>query len=329
MGVGIDDRGRCGGRAPNDLALAFDLRGDGGASLVEHGIDIDALALQHHLALHDAGNVDQFGDQVAQLIDLALDHLAHRSQLRAGALHPSQQGRDIGDRRQRAAHPMRQLGHEVFAALLRQAQLAAVFRHAVFERLALRDVQAGADVAQEHAVIAVARDPGIENPAINAVMTAQPVVEAERCVGTEAGFIDAQAALEVVGVHALGPARSHFLAQRATAKREPGIAEPFRLPLGAGHPDQDRRRLRARLGTALGLDLAARPLDPLAHVAEHGEVLHWRAHAGWRVGVHQGHVHRPGFAACGPDLNPARPTRRQRMRGIAGRANGNRSQLGK
>src|SRR5206468_5824997 len=52
-----------------------------------------------------------------------------------------------------------------------------------------------------------------------------------------------EAALEIVRMHAVGPAISHFLFHRATGKLEPRLVEKSAELVQARHPDQDGRRV--------------------------------------------------------------------------------------
>ena len=63
------------------------------------------------------------------------------------------------------------------------------------------------------------------------------------CAPVEVVEVELDAALEVVGVHAFGPAVAHLLLERAPGEREPGLVEVVALRVEAGAPDHDRRVL--------------------------------------------------------------------------------------
>src|SRR4029079_7927580 len=65
----------------------------------------------------------------------------------------------------------------------------------------------------------------------------------KRLALVERAAIGVQAALEVLGVHVVGPAVAELLRHRAADEVEPRLVEPGAELVGAAHPDQHRRRV--------------------------------------------------------------------------------------
>ena len=84
----------------------------------------------------------------------------------------------------------------------------------------------------------------VEDPAVRAVVAEQPVLHLERSARLERAAVDAEAALEVVRMHALGPAVAELLLHRAPAELQPPAVEVGAASRGLGHPHQRRRRVR-------------------------------------------------------------------------------------
>ena len=260
-------------RDAHELAALFGLARHLAHRTVDQVVDVHALALQHDLALGDAGHVDQVGDQAAQVVDLAFDDLAHHHQPVVAAFEPAQDGGGVGDRCQRVAQLVRQPGQEVFAAMTGQAQGARVRGELVFEQLAVGDVQATADVAQERTVGTEAWHAGVHHPAERSVLALQPVVHRERLALRKAVGDDADAAFGVLGMHALHPAAAEFLSQAATTKAQPRLVEPVARQVFVGHPQQHGRRVRRRLGSAFGLLHRTGGLHRGGHIAQHQKAV--------------------------------------------------------
>src|SRR6266853_6139012 len=100
------------------------------------------------------------------------------------------------------------------------------------------DVHARTDVASEIFLSVIARHTAIRNPAIFAVVTSKPVLHDERFPGIKRFDVGFEAALEIVRMHAVGPAISHFLFHRATGKLEPRLVEKSAEFVQARHPDK-------------------------------------------------------------------------------------------
>src|SRR5260221_11564412 len=65
---------------------------------------------------------------------------------------------------------------------------------------------------------------------------------------------DAPTAIEVLGVHAFSPALAELIAERSSAKREPGSVEPLAEHVRAAHPDQHRCTVAGGLGATLAFE---------------------------------------------------------------------------
>src|SRR5206468_7193037 len=115
------------------------------------------------------------------------------------------------------------------------------------------DVHARTDVASEVFLSVVARHTAIRNPAIFAVVTSQPVLHDERFPGIKRFDVGFEAALEIVRMHAVGPAISHFLFHRATGKLEPRLVEEGTKFIRVRHPDKDGRRVSYHAESLLAL----------------------------------------------------------------------------
>src|SRR5438552_1654995 len=84
-------------------------------------------------------------------------------------------------------------------------------------------------------------------------MTSQPVSHDERLPGVKRFSVGFEAALKIVRMHALGPAISHFLLNRAAGKLEPGLVEESAEFVQARHPDKDGRRVSYHAETLFAL----------------------------------------------------------------------------
>ena len=70
---------------------------------------------------------------------------------------------------------------------------------------ALRDIDAGADVAGELPIWGIAGHTVIEYPAILSVGSSETILHAERLTSMKGGEIDLQAAIKILSMDALGP----------------------------------------------------------------------------------------------------------------------------
>ena len=164
----------------------------------------------------------------AAVLGLPVGHLlgAEAEQLGGGgvvALHPARgvaQDHAFAHRRQQGAH-----------VLLAVAQLGLGVA-------AVGDVEAGADVAGELAVAGVDRAAGVDDPAVLAVVAAQPVFHLEGGAHREVLEVGAHAAVEVFAVNAPRPAVTLFFGEAAAGEVEPGLVEVVALGVDAGAPDE-------------------------------------------------------------------------------------------
>jgi len=129
----------------------------------------------------------------------------------------------------------------------------------------LVDIDAAADETREGSAIVGEWNTAIEDPAVGPVVAPQAVLHFERFTAPEVIEVIRHAAIEIVRVHALGPAFTHLLLERAAGEREPGLVEIVAVRVQAGAPDHDRRMLHeqaqavlsSRRSSAHGLDYAA------------------------------------------------------------------------
>ena len=117
---------------------------------------------------------------------------------------------------------------------LRMRKLAIV----LFELLPVRDVDGGADIADEIAIRRMAWHALLQNPMIVAVVPAQPVFDLEPLPGIECGLIGFAAVLRVLRMHALQPARSGFLLQATPGELQPALVEEVAMLVVIRNPEQ-------------------------------------------------------------------------------------------
>ncbi len=193
---------------------------------LDDAVHRDVLAHQRDLALGRAGDVDQLLHQPAEPADLAFQDLAQADQDRVAVLEGAQDAGGVGDRRQRIAHLVREHRQELPLAALGQAQRLGPLGKSLLEHLALVDLDRAADEAGR-GTLGVAQDNAVvDEPAVLAIVAAQPQVESERALRLEAGGADAEAALQVLGVDEAGPAVAPQLADGSAGESAPRRAEP-------------------------------------------------------------------------------------------------------
>src|SRR5690606_29888372 len=91
--------------------------------------------------------------------------------------------------------------------------------------------------------LVVERGAAIGHPAVDAVVTAQAVLHLEGSPRGEVLLEDAQAAREVVRVHAAGPSVAELELERAAGEAQPRLVEVVAPPVQPGAPDHRRRCL--------------------------------------------------------------------------------------
>ena len=147
---------------------------------LDDAVDRHRLAHQRDLALGGTGDVDQLLHQPAEAADLTLEDLAQADQDRVAVLEGAQHAGHVGDRRQGIAQLVRQHRQELALAPLGQAQRLGPLGQRLLEHLALVDVDRAADEAGRGAVGAAQDRAVVDEPAVLAVVPAQPQVEGER-----------------------------------------------------------------------------------------------------------------------------------------------------
>src|SRR5262245_24671138 len=101
------------------------------------------------------------------------------------------------------------------------------------------DIHTWADVASKRAVRVITGHSVIRNPAIFAVISSEPVLHDERFARVECFRVCLEALLQIVRIHALGPAISHLLFQTAARKLQPAFVEKSAQFVDSGHPDKN------------------------------------------------------------------------------------------
>lgn len=121
--------------------------------------------------------------------------------------------------------------------------LLAVLLRGILRFAALVDVYAASDESHEVPGVIETGSAAIEYPPVHAVATTEAIFHFERFSAVEAIAIVRYAALEIVGVHALGPAVPHLLLDGAPGERKPGLVEVVTLRVQSRAPDHHRRML--------------------------------------------------------------------------------------
>src|SRR5207247_3730635 len=127
--------------------------------------------------------------------------------------------------------------HDKASRIRRETHSLLAFPQSLLLVYQFSDVHARTDVASEVFLSVIARHTAIRNPAIFAVVTSQPVLHHEWFPSFKRFDVGFEAALEIVRMHAVGPAISHFLFHRATGKLEPRLVEKSAELVQARHPD--------------------------------------------------------------------------------------------
>src|SRR5215470_14322099 len=122
----------------------------------------------------------------------------------------------------------------------RQTYPLLAFAQSLFLGYRFGDVHTRSDIAREVFLGVVTRHALIGNPAVFAIVTAQPVLHHERLPGVKGFGVSLKASLQIVRMHAFRPAVSHFLFQRAAGKLEPGLVEEDAELVHTRHPNKDR-----------------------------------------------------------------------------------------
>jgi hypothetical protein len=105
----------------------------------------------------------------------------------------------------------------------------------------LVNVDTAANIARKASRIICERNAAIEDPAVDAVVPAKPVLHFERLAPVEVIEIVPDAAVKVVRVHTLRPAVAHFLFDRPPRVRQPRIVEVVAAGVNTRTPNHDWR----------------------------------------------------------------------------------------
>src|SRR5687768_2406624 len=101
----------------------------------------------------------------------------------------------------------------------------------------LRDVEARPDEASEGAVGDEQRCRVVEEPAVLAVMPAEPILHHERFTTVEGANVYVKAALEIFTMNTVGPAVSNLGFERTSGEVEPLLVEVGAALVDTGNPD--------------------------------------------------------------------------------------------
>src|SRR5213078_2328692 len=105
------------------------------------------------------------------------------------------------------------------------------------------DVHARSNVTSELFLGVVTRHSRVRNPTILAIFSSEPVLHDKRFAPIECVRVNLETPLQIVRVHAFGPAISHFLLDCAAGKLHPGFVKESAEFVRPGHPDKDRSRV--------------------------------------------------------------------------------------
>src|SRR5262249_38683917 len=93
------------------------------------------------------------------------------------------------------------------------------------------------------AVAGVSWHSGVIDPAMCAVVTAEPVLHPELLPGVEVAHVNFEATIKILSMNAFRPPISELLRHAATSKGQPRPIKPYTELVLSGHPDHDRRRV--------------------------------------------------------------------------------------
>src|ERR1700722_7018831 len=99
------------------------------------------------------------------------------------------------------------------------------------------DIGTGADVSEKGTVPRIARNSGVFNPTIRAIVATQPIFHSEFLPRVKVPDIGFKATIKILRMNTLRPAATEFLVHVATAKSQPRPVEPDALLVRTGHPD--------------------------------------------------------------------------------------------
>ena len=187
-------------------------------------------------------------------------HLAEHLQVRGKPLDVRLAfGAVAAEQRDEAEHDL----HVVADPVLHLAQQHFALRHGLLElllrELLVGDVDSRAEIAEELAGGGEIRPPGVEDPAVDPVMAAQPVGGAEFPAVPERLLVDRETLLAVVGMHALRPSLALRLLHGAAGEAQPRPVEPVAELVRAGAPDHHRRIVGQQQEILLGVTGLGKP----------------------------------------------------------------------
>lgn len=107
----------------------------------------------------------------------------------------------------------------------------------------LRDIDAGADVAEELPFGVETGDAVTMDPSIFSVGAPPPVFLGKRLAGVKGRLIAIEAARKILRVHPFGPAVAKLLLRGTSGEMQPGLVEIGAQFVRPRHPDHDRGRV--------------------------------------------------------------------------------------
>src|SRR6516164_1358115 len=99
------------------------------------------------------------------------------------------------------------------------------------------DVNTGANIAKESAVMGKSWDSGIVDPPIFAIVPAKPVLHSKITVGVKMADVNLQTPFDIVLMNALRPAITDLLRHAATGECQPRLVKPNAALVFAGNPN--------------------------------------------------------------------------------------------
>ncbi len=126
-------------------------------------------------------------------------------------------------------------------------------RQLTLNLLPLSNVHTRTDIAEKSFVVSIARNAGINQPAIFAVMMPQTVFHRKGFPPVKGRYISIKTALIITRMHPVCPTIALFLLQGTIGKFQPAFIKIVTLLIRTRLPDQHRRRIRQQPETLLAL----------------------------------------------------------------------------
>ena len=151
-------------------------------------------------------------------------------------------GRQVAGRDRQALDRRQPLRQQAALQRLRDSVLALVdLAQALLHRPPLVDVGGACPRSRQRLVVLVARHAALHDPAVLAVVAAQPVLALPAAAPRQRLLPARDHSLRVVGVHAEGPRRAELLLEGPPGEAEPALVHERDVALRVGGPDHHRR----------------------------------------------------------------------------------------